>query len=161
MLRNSFLIVNIKSKSLIDKLNIKFTDVFKSNFELFNKLIKIHSENQLSLTQPVENIKTEFEQIKSIVSKVDSTLVDHVAALEQNLNTNLVALEKKILKAEKRKFTEQQNQIDKLKSILFPNENLQERVENFSLLYSSMGNNLIDTLYTNSKGLDQLFTVMN
>ena len=92
---------------------------------------------------------------------MDCTLVDHVAALEQNLNTNLAALEKKILKAEKRKFKEQQNQIDKLKSILFPNENLQERVENFSLLYSSMGNKLIDTLYTNSKGLDQLFTVIN
>ncbi len=161
LLRNSFLMINIKSKLLINNLNIRITDIFKSNYELLNHLVKIHSENQLSLDQPITNFKTEFEQIKSIVSKVDCTLVDHVAALEQNLNTNLAALEKKILKAEKRKFKEQQNQIDKLKSILFPNENLQERVENFSLLYSSMGNKLIDTLYTNSKGLDQLFTVIN
>ena len=66
-----------------------------------------------------------------------------------------------LLKAEKRRFTEQQIQIEKLKSNLFPNDNLQERVDNFAILYSSIGFKLIENLYKNSKGLEQLFTIVS
>jgi bacillithiol biosynthesis cysteine-adding enzyme BshC len=161
LLRNSFLIVDFKSKSLINKLNINVTDIFKSKFELFNHFVKVYSENQLNLNQTTISFNSEFDQIKSIVSKVDKTLVDHVGALEQKLNTSLQELEKKLLKAEKRRFTEQQIQIEKLKSNLFPNDNLQERVDNFAILYSSIGFKLIENLYKNSKGLKQLFTIVS
>jgi bacillithiol biosynthesis cysteine-adding enzyme BshC len=160
LLRNSFLLIDNVSKLLIDKSNFSVTDIFKSKINLFNHFVKIHSENKLSLTEPVENIKAEFEQIKSIVLKVDKTLVDHVAALEKKHHINTVNLEKKLFKVEKRKFAEQVNQIEKLKTTLFPNENLQERVENFAVLYSTMGNSLIDNLYFNSKGLDQMFSII-
>jgi uncharacterized protein YllA (UPF0747 family) len=160
VLRNSFLLIDNKSKLLINKLNFNVTDIFKFKNDLFNHFVKIHSVNQISLTQPIKNIKAEFEQIKSIASKLDISLADHVASLEQKFYNNTVELEKKLLKAEKRKFREQQNQIEKLKTNLFPNENLQERIENFAVLYSTMGNTLIHKLYTNSKGLDQLFTII-
>jgi bacillithiol biosynthesis cysteine-adding enzyme BshC len=160
VLRNSFLLIDNKSKLLINKLNFNVTDIFKFKNDLFNHFVKIHSVNQISLTQPIKNIKAEFEQIKSIASKLDISLADHVASLEQKFYNNTVEIEKKLLKAEKRKFREQQNQIEKLKTNLFPNENLQERIENFAVLYSTMGNTLIHKLYTNSNGLDQLFTII-
>jgi uncharacterized protein YllA (UPF0747 family) len=72
----------------------------------------------------------------------------------------LSALEKKMLRAEKRKYAEQKQQLSKLFSILFPNEGLQERTENFMLFYSRYGDALIHSLYENSLTLEQEFSII-
>ena len=44
-----------------------------------------------------------------------------------------------MLRAEKRKFSDQKNQLNKIFFGLFPGDGLQERTENFMLFYSRMG----------------------
>ena len=51
----------------------------------------------------------------------------------------LQELEKKLLKAEKRKFGDQRRQIHTIKSALFPFDSLQERIENFMPYYAKWG----------------------
>ena len=65
-----------------------------------------------------------------------------------------------MLKAEKRKFETQQKQIKKIKSILFPNGELQERVENFMPYYAKFGKQFIKMLCDNSPTLEQEFVVL-
>jgi len=48
----------------------------------------------------------------------------------------------------------------KIKSALFPGNNLQERVENFSLLYSKFGKDFINMLLDNSNALEQQFAIV-
>ena len=72
----------------------------------------------------------------------------------------LKELEKKMLKAEKRKFEEQRKQIHALKSALFPQNNLQERIDNFMPYYSKWGRQFISALYQNSLVLEQEFMVV-
>ena len=62
-----------------------------------------------------------------------------------------------MLRAEKRKFADQKNQLENIKKELFPNDSLQERVENFSYLYSIFGKELFNIILTSSKGLQQEF----
>ena len=69
-------------------------------------------------------------------------------------------LEKKMRRAEKRKFEEQQRQIQKINEALFPNEGLQERVENFSWFYAKWGKDFIGELLSNSLAFEQEFTIL-
>jgi len=91
---------------------------------------------------------------------IDTTLSDHTKALQAKALKQLVALEKKLLRAEKRNFETQQRQIEKLKHELFPADSLQERQENFSLLYAQFGEEWIQSIYDASKGLAQEFGVI-
>jgi uncharacterized protein YllA (UPF0747 family) len=72
----------------------------------------------------------------------------------------LQELEKKMLRAEKRKHADLQRQIEKLKAALFPNNGLQERVENFSLFYAKWGKDFIEELHKDSLTLEQEFTIL-
>ncbi len=65
-----------------------------------------------------------------------------------------------MLRAEKRKYSDQQRQIQMIKAALFPNSGLQERVENFSGFYAKWGRIFIEELYANSLKLEQEFTVL-
>ena len=63
-------------------------------------------------------------------------------------------------RAEKRKFATQQEQVNSIKSSLFPNNNLQERVENFSSYYATYGKEFIITILNNSAGFEQNFGIL-
>ena len=70
-----------------------------------------------------------------------------------------------MLKAEKRKFEAQQRQIKKIKSLLFPSGELQERVENFMPYYARFGKrfgkDFIKLLYENSLTFQQRFCILS
>jgi uncharacterized protein YllA (UPF0747 family) len=83
-----------------------------------------------------------------------------VEALRTRQVKKLSALEKKMLRSEKRKFLAQKNQLDKLFSILFPAGGLQERIENFMLFYSLWGKDFFKILYDASLTLEQEFCII-
>ena len=84
----------------------------------------------------------------------------HVAALEARSLRYLQELEKKMLRAEKRKYADEERGIQHLKSALFPATGLQERKENFSSFYAKWGKTFIDQLYKHSLALEQEFMVL-
>jgi uncharacterized protein YllA (UPF0747 family) len=73
----------------------------------------------------------------------------------------LQELEKKMLRAEKRKFADQQRQINSIKEHLFPMNGLQERIENISYYYAKWGRDFIGKLYENSLNLEQEFVILS
>ncbi len=72
----------------------------------------------------------------------------------------LQELEKKMLRAEKRKFTDQQRQIHSIKEHLFPGGGLQERKDNLAYYYAKWGDAFIKQLYDHSLGLEQEFVTI-
>jgi uncharacterized protein YllA (UPF0747 family) len=65
-----------------------------------------------------------------------------------------------MLRAEKRKFVNQKNQLDKIFSALCPNEGLQERTDNFMLFYSRYGKDFFEVLLNNSLTTEQKFCIL-
>ena len=65
-----------------------------------------------------------------------------------------------MLKAERKKQAIQLQRIWKLKEELFPNHNLQERVENFMPYYAQHGQDFIEAVLQHSLGLEQRFGVV-
>ena len=101
-----------------------------------------------------------YQKIKIISSAIDVSLTKHTDALHKNATNKLIALQKKMLRAEKKKFDVQIRQIQKLKNQLFPTNNLQERVENFLPYYAKWGGAIVDELYTSSLALEQKFSIL-
>lgn len=161
LLRNSFLIVEKKWKEKIEKLGLKVSDLFQNENELMKQIVSQNSNHRVSLNGNFEKAEELFEQIKLQAGAIDPTLMQHVAAIKTRSLKTLQELEKKMLRAEKRKFSDQQRQIQKLKEILFPKNGLQERVENFSSFYAKWGRSFIEVLYENSLALEEEFCILN
>jgi len=160
VLRNSFLIVEEKWHEKIKKLDLNVADFFLDENELMKIIVTKNSENQIALNGNFEKAEAFYEQIRMQAEAVDKTLSQYVAAIKSRSLKDLEELEKKMLRAEKRKFEEQQRQIQKIKEALFPDNGLQERVENFSWFYAKWGRGFIEELYKNSLGLEQEFAIL-
>ncbi|MCC6289238.1 MAG: bacillithiol biosynthesis cysteine-adding enzyme BshC [Chitinophagaceae bacterium] len=160
IVRNSFLIIEEKMAELAGKLRIDDELLFDDANTIFSTLVKAQSHQQLSVKKESAALADIYEQIKKISAGVDPTLRQHVDVLKTRAEKNLERLEKKILRAEKRKHQDQQAQIIKLKTQLFPNNSLQERVENILPYYAKYGDAFISMLYEHSPALHQQFTII-
>ncbi len=160
LLRNSFLIMTSKEASKLQGMGFSASDLFLEAMTLWNILVKKSSQNQLSLDAEIGQAQALYDQLQNLTDKVDKTLAVHVKALAKQALKKLLELEKKILRAERAKFETQRNQITSLKAALFPNNSLQERVENFSLFYARYGNDWLHKLYDESDGFQKGFGVL-
>lgn len=160
VLRNSFMIVHKKVLANIDKLQYKINDFFKPATDLIEELVKRETKLQLKLDDEKAGIKALYEKIQSAAIMVDVTLHKHVTAIEIQALKRIEILEKKMLRAEKKKFEAGQRQIMKVKESLFPSGTLQERVDNLLPFYASFGKDFIELLYENSKALGREFCII-
>ena len=125
-----------------------------------NELVKRDSSSQVHLTSEIRDTNAFYDHLKTLAGNIDGTLKDHVEALKTKSLKPLHELEKKMLRAEKRKFSEQEQQLLQIKSVLFPNNNLQERIDNFMPYYAKYGPPFIDMLYKHSLSLQKEFIVV-
>lgn len=160
VLRNSFLIIEKKWQQMIIKAGLRTDDVFLSEEELLNKHVAKNSGNKLQLNGTIAETELLYNDLRQQAGAVDSSLEKHVDSLKQKTLRRLQELEKKMLRAEKRKFSDQQRQIHTIKSHLFPADGLQERYENLLYYYSKWGREFIEKLYEHSLALEQEFVVM-
>ncbi len=160
VLRNSFLIVEKNISALIKKLAVEVDELFKNEQTLINNLVKKQSSLQLSLQNEKRLLADTYTKLKAASGAVDNTLAKHTEALETQALKKIDALEKKMLKAEKKKFEAAQRQLHQLKTALFPHNNLQERVENIIPFYAKWGDGFINMLYKNSLTLEQELVVL-
>ena len=160
VLRNSFLLVERQWMEKMEKAGFGVPDLFREEQDLLNQLVKRDSQQTLSLTEEIAAANHYYETLKTLTRPVDPTLEQHVAALQTKAVEPIRLLEKKLLRAEKRKFGDQQRQIHAVKDALFPGDGLQERVENFMPWYAAFGPAFIRDLYDHSPALDQDFVVL-
>ncbi len=160
ILRNSFLFINKKIDALLQKLSFTSLDIWQPENELVKNFVATNTSHQLSLAKEKESITSVYEGMKGAVQEIDSTLVRHVDAQQAKLLKTLDKLEIKLLRAEKLKFGAQIRQLKKIRTNLFPDDQLQERVENFIPFYAKWGKGFIKTIYDNPVSLEQEFCII-
>ncbi len=161
VLRNSFMIVPGDLPKKIAALELQPGDLFKPAAQLVAEIVKKNSSLQLNLAEDKQKVSGLYDHIRDVAGSVDPTLTKHVQALHVAVQKKLDQLEKKMLNAEKKKFEAQQRQVEKIKSGLFPNNALQERVDNIMPYYALYGKAFIDMLYQHSSGLKQEFCILS
>ncbi|HET6996733.1 MAG TPA: bacillithiol biosynthesis cysteine-adding enzyme BshC [Chitinophagaceae bacterium] len=160
VLRNSFLIVEKNSQEKIAKLGFTIEDFFLPEQELLKRLVDKETKHAIKLNGSLSQVEQLYESFRKQASAVDVTLSKHVEALKEKAVYRLQELEKKMLRAEKRKFSDQQRQISAIRSKLFPGNGLQERHDNLLYYYAKWGKEFIQELYEHSLSLEQEFVIV-
>ena len=160
VLRNSFMLMDANHEHKMKELDIHDADLFKEETSLANELVQRWAGAELTLKTEEHESRELFSQLRERVAAIDKTLVQHVHSLEVDHLKKLETLKKKMLKAERKKQSIQLQRIWKLKAELFPNNTLQERVDNFMPYYAQYGPSFIDVIVKHSLALEQRFGVI-
>lgn len=160
VLRNSFMLMDANHEHKMKELDIDDADLFKEETTLANELVQRWAGAELSLKTEEKESRELFNHLRKRAAEIDKTLVQHVHSLEVDHLKKLETLEKKMLKAERKKQSIQLQRIWKLKAELFPNNTLQERVDNFMPYYAQYGPSYIDVILKHSLALEQRFGVI-
>ncbi|HPH88724.1 MAG TPA: bacillithiol biosynthesis cysteine-adding enzyme BshC [Chitinophagales bacterium] len=146
LLRNSALLINEATLKKIDKIGFALPDFFKTTDELKKEFIAGNTEENIDFAVYKSELEATFEKVKELAKNIDASLVNTVGAELQKSLQSIDSIEKRLLKSLKQKNETELNQIEKIKNQLFPNNSLQERVENFSAYYAKYGQAFITDL---------------
>jgi len=160
LVRNSVVITTQKQLNKAFKLNLTWADIFSKQFDLINHKTKELSKVTIDFSVQKDFLKHQFEAIHKMAEATDVSFVGAVKAQEIKQTKGLDNLEKRLLKAEKRKHHDQLERIKRIQNELFPNQSLQERKLNFSEFYLEEGDDLIQKLLQNLKPLEAYFTII-
>ncbi|MGS0748179.1 bacillithiol biosynthesis cysteine-adding enzyme BshC [Halpernia sp. GG3] len=145
--RNSMLWLPEKVFSKLDKLNLNIADYFRNfDFLIKEKLLK---NNRIlgKINETNEVLKIQFDTLKNEASKTDITFCNLVEAEETRQLKSFKRMEKRLLRAEKIKNSEQLNRMEQLFLDIHPGKTWQERVFNFSVFFSVLGQDFIEKSY--------------
>ena len=160
LLRNSAIICNSKLNQRLKKLDVSIQDIFKKDTALRTWFVHRVSNISIDFSSQKKFLEKQFEQLYAIAEKTDASFLGAVAAQQKKQNNGLKHLEKRLLKAQKRKHKDQLTRLISLRSEMFPDGNLQERITNFSEFYLEHGIGLIPAIKKNLKPLEGKFLVI-
>ena len=159
LLRNSVLLATKKQADKADKLGLNWSDLFLKQFDLKEKIVRRESDFKLDFSEQKQFLQQQFDTLREMASQTDASFIGAVNAQETKQIKGLNNLEKRLIKAEKKKHTEELERVTDLQDELFPNQGLQERSGNFSEFYLANGSELIEELLKILKPLEVNFTI--
>ncbi|MGY6648160.1 bacillithiol biosynthesis cysteine-adding enzyme BshC [Wenyingzhuangia sp. IMCC45574] len=160
LLRNSALLMNEKQQKKIQKLGLTTKELFLPTNDLIKAVVKKHSELNFNFNDKRKELQTIFSELRELTKLTDKSFVGAVNAQEVKQLKGLANLEKRLLKAEKKKMYDVVSRAEIIQRSLFPNQSLQERQANFSEFYELIGDDLIAVLSKNLSPLVFNFLVI-
>ncbi len=160
LLRNSVQIISEKQQRKLDRLHISHEELFLKQHLLLSKKVIENAEIQINFKEKTTFLENHFSDLKKVAKKTDISFLNAVNAQEKKQIKGLQNLEKRLLRAEKRRQKDLVDRITELQNTLLPNNSLEERQRNFSEYYLEYGSTLISTLKDTLQPLDLSFTIL-
>jgi bacillithiol biosynthesis cysteine-adding enzyme BshC len=147
--RSSATIVEKGVKVIVDKNNLNYEDIFTEEEKLIQKIVAASSEINLEnlFDNSLNEIIVSLSQIDEKLVQIDKTLLDLSAKSKQKIEENLNLLKSKTLDAQKKKYDSTIRQISKVRNVLYPNDNLQERELNWIYFANKYGPDIISWIF--------------
>jgi len=160
LLRNSVQIVSTKQVTKLTNLDISYEEMFLKKEQLIAKKVQENSGIQFSFSDATELLTQQFLALRRVANETDVSFIGAVDAQQRKQLKGLENLEKRLLRAEKRKQSDLVTRITALQNQVLPNQSLEERQRNFSEYYITHGHDLIFALKKSLKPLQQAFTIL-
>ena len=158
--RSSLMLTSKKQQEKCHKLNINIEDLFKKIDQLHGHYLKNNSKIVTDLSVQKEAVRKNFNNIYNLAKLTDKSFIGAVKAQEKKQLNGLNNLEKRLIKAEKRKHKDFLDRIEILKKDLFPNNSFQERQLNFSSFFNSNKKKFLSFLIKKIDPFNNNFTVL-
>lgn len=159
--RTSLMITSAAQRKKLDKLGLIYLDIFKETQVLKKEYLLQHAEIQPDFSEEKSKILEIMLYVQQKMEQADKTLGPLAGAEAQKMASILDNLQNRLLKAEKQKQDVSLQQIEQLKLQLFPEGNLQERVDNFMNWYAKSGSEIIKALIECLCPVEQEFVVLD
>ena len=127
---------------------------------LVDKKVQELSEIKIDFSKQREHLQQQFRDLEEVAKQTDVSFLGAVNAQEKKQLNGLNNLEKRLLRAQKRKLSDVVQRIELLQNELFPNQSLEERTRNFSEIYLKLGTDLIPMLMQALNPLQLEFSVI-
>lgn len=160
LLRQSILWIPKKQAELRKKTGLSVPQLFMPLAELERTYLEKQGKDNWQLGAEKEALEKIIQQLKEKATVLDATLASSAEAALSKINHQVQVLEKKMLRAEKRKAQVELERIGRLKEQLFPNHSLQERTENAIGYLAEYGNGWLDTIIASIQPLHQQFAII-
>jgi len=160
LLRNSALLVSEKQNNKLQNLKTEVSELFLDQSALKTLKTNQISEIEIDFSPQKEQLATQFKELYALAEKTDPSFIGAVEAQEKKQIKGLHHLEKRLLKAQKRKLKDELCRVTQLQDELFPKQSLQERNRNFSEFYQIYGSSLIQQLKEQLKPLELNFSII-
>ena len=160
LVRNSALLITEKQADKLKRMGISKSDLFLKQSSLINKKIREISNIDIDFAPQKKFLENQFKRMHELAEKTDKSFLGAVKAQEVKQKKGLDKLEKRMLKAQKRKLKDHVVRMTEIQNELFPMQSLQERKLNFSEFYLEYGKDLLPILFSALQPLEQGFTVI-
>ncbi len=160
MLRNSAWVVDEGLRELIMELGLDYRDLFAPREQVIQALLSREKGAELHLAKSREEAQELFEKVKEKMASLDPMLIRSASAAAQRVDNLLHKLEKKMMRAEKRKQSTCLQRTEAVYEALYPGGSLQERKLNFAQFYMPYGSDFIDALIRQFDPFDFSFEVL-
>lgn len=160
LLRNSVQLLSNKQDRKLKNLDISLPELFLKQHELLSKKVQENSDITISFADKKHFLQHQFNELREVAKKTDVTFVNAVNAQEKKQLNGLDALEKRLLKAEKRRQEDLVTRITTIQNELLPNQSLEERQRNFSEFYLAYGPTFLTSMKESLHPLQLEFTVI-
>lgn len=159
LVRNSAILISQQQQRKLQKLQLNDCDLLQKKSELLLQKIHDLSAIPIDFSPQKEYLRHQFKALYNIASQTDYSFFNAVKAQEAKQTKGLDQLEKRLLKAQKKKLSQHLSRLELLYEELFPLGNLQERVCNFSEFYIE-NPQLISVLMEKFDPLSQEFSII-
>ncbi len=160
LLRNSALIISEKQRDKLKKLDLTAEDLFLKQNRLINKKIREISNIDIDFSPQKKLLEEQFKKLYELAEQTDASFLGAVKAQEVKQKKGLDRLEKRLLKAQKRKLKDHVQRMTEIQNELFPGQSLQERNLNFAEFYLERGEALITELLGVLNPLELQFSIL-
>ncbi|WP_439150908.1 bacillithiol biosynthesis cysteine-adding enzyme BshC [Winogradskyella sp.] len=160
LLRNSAAVKTIKQSEKLEKLNISDQDLFLDRHSFINKKVRDISNIDIDFSYQIKHLEQQFTDLYKLAEQTDKSFLGAVKAQEVKQLKGLKNLERRLLKAQKRKLADEVERCTELQEQLFPGQSLQERNTNFSEFYLEYGEDLIPELMKTLEPLKGKFLLL-
>ena len=145
-LRSSILLISDKQHQKLKKLDISIADLFLPTNELINHRVRQISNIDIDLGELKTHLDQQFRSLYALAKQTDASFLGAVQAQEKKQKKGIDRLEKRLLKAQRKKLVDHINRITELQQQLFPMGDLQERRVNFAEFVLQYGDDFIPFL---------------
>tara|TARA_B000000532_G_scaffold243920_1_gene241490 strand:- start:243 stop:1880 length:1638 start_codon:yes stop_codon:yes gene_type:complete len=158
--RNSALIIDFKLSKKIKNLNIDLKDLFMEKNSLINKKVREISNIDLDLSFLKNKLDKQFKYLNELVEKTDYSFKGSVDSEFKKQTASINKLEKRLLKAQRKKLSDHVSRLSVIYEKLFPNGSIQERKVNFTTFFQIYGEQFINELFKILDPLSNKFDVI-
>ena len=144
----------------MEKLSISNEEIFLNQQELISKKVLENSEIEIQFDEKKIFLQKQFEDLKNVAKNTDISFLNAVNAQERKQLNGLENLEKRLLKAEKKRQQDLVERIIELQIDVLPNQSLEERQRNFSEYYLEYGEAFMESLKESLNPLQHQFTIL-